>query len=77
MVKAAHFMSCVIHGKIQQTFPTDGFLYHGFICSRIVVATLLHHGENPLHSLIQGPTGIFTQINIKDVGCHGTIQEGV
>jgi hypothetical protein len=54
----AHFMSCnyekllkkhtkLIHGKIQQTLPTDGLLHHGFICSRIVVATLLHHGEDP------------------------------
>jgi hypothetical protein len=36
----------LIHGKIQQTLPIDGFLYHGFIC-RIVVATLLPHGEDP------------------------------
>jgi len=55
----AHFMSCdyekllkehtkLIHGKIQQILPNDRFLCHGFICSRSVVATLLHHGEDPL-----------------------------
>jgi len=78
----AHFMSCdcekllkkhtkLIHGKIQQTLPTDGFLCHVFICSRSVVATLLHHGEDPL---TQGPAGIFMQINIKggflDIAYH-------
>jgi len=58
----AYFMRCdhekllkkhtkLIHGKIQQTLPIDGFLCHGFICSRIVVATLLHHCEDPfIHS---------------------------
>jgi hypothetical protein len=57
----AHFTSCdyekllkkhteLIHGKIQQTLPIDGFLHHGFICSRIVVAILLHHEGAFTHS---------------------------
>jgi hypothetical protein len=37
----------LIYGKIQQTLPVHGFSHHGLICRKIVVVTLLHHGEGP------------------------------